>query len=105
MNSWGTKEPCDLTPEDAFRQGMTLNSYAAMEHGREHNSRIARFRVLLAKHRAASVPQANEPATRGDIALLVAVLYDHHRAYTACLDDMKQADAYAAVLEAMGGVL
>lgn len=99
------KTPVDLEPEEAFAQGMAMTAYLRLEHGREHNRRCARFKQLLANKRAESVHDFYKPATRKDIALLIATLYGHHSSYSHCIDDQKKAEAYATALANMGGKL
>ena len=96
--------PVDLLPVEAFGQGMSLHQYAKLEHGRLHNARIREFRQIVARQRALSVERPKDPATREDIALLIAVMYGHHSSYGA-VDDVKKAEAFAAALETMGGKL
>jgi hypothetical protein len=99
------KTPVDLTPDEAFEQGMRMDVYLKLEHGRLHNQRYARFKELVARKRAASVDNPTVPATREDIALLVATMYGHHSGYIMGIEDGKKAEAYAAALRNMGGTL
>lgn len=106
MSIWGEeKTPCAVEPEEAFHSGMTLREYVALEHGRLHNQRVSEFQRILARYRAKTVTNASAPATRADIALLIATLYEHHAAYSHCVDDMKKAEGYRQALLAMGGKL
>lgn len=84
---------------------MSMHTYLRLEHGAKHNIRYKRFKQLVAQKRAASVPNAKSPATREDIALLLATLYGHHSSYSMSLEDAKKAEGYAAALIHMGGTL
>jgi hypothetical protein len=94
-----------VTPAEGFAAGMTLDAYMKLGHGREHNARLAEFRLLCVREIAAAVPDAKAPATREDIALVLAALYSANAGYTMNHDAQREARAAAEGIEAMGGTV
>lgn len=92
-----------VTPEEAFAMNMTVHGYMKLGHGRKHNARYHEFRTLCVREIAAAVPDAQAPATRADIALLLASLYASNRPYSMNTEAQLRARAYADAVEAMGG--
>jgi hypothetical protein len=94
-----------VSPEEGFAAGMTIDAYMKLGHGREHNKRLQAFRLLCVQEIAAGVPDAKAPATREDIALVLAALYAANVGYTMNLDAQREARGAADAIEAMGGTV
>lgn len=92
-----------VTPEEGFAKGMSLSAYMKLGHGREHAMRHRAFEALAMRELAASVQNPDAPATRGDIALLLAGLYAANRGYSMNHDAQRDANAALAGILALGG--
>jgi ribosomal protein L15 len=95
----------EVTPHAGFAAGMTLEAYLKLGHGREHNERLRVFRALCVREVAASVPHAKAPASREDIALVLAAIYGANAGYTMNADAQRAARGAAEAIEAMGGTV
>lgn len=95
------KQPVDLTPEQALRQGMSVREYAALEHGRLHNGRIRELRALIAAKEGAQFPSAELPLTRGDLATVLSAIAINLGAYSHNTQGQVFSEAARAGLDAL----
>lgn len=94
-----------MEARQAFEQGMKLPEYSKLDHGRLHNHCIEEFRTLCAQEIANTVDNPGAPATRADIALMLAGIYAYNTSFTMNNDAQRDAQAAAKAIETMGGTV
>lgn len=92
-----------MTPQEAFDDGMRLDQYSRLDHGREHNKNIDEFKRLCVGRIARTVPDGASPVTCHDLALVLGAIYAENIGYSMNHDAQRTAISAARAIEALGG--